>query len=90
MADVMPCETCSGKRFKKEVLEVAFEGKNIHDIPMMTIDDAIAFFIAHKQAKITQNYNHYKMLFGICAIRTVLLYTFRWRSTTYKTPLHSW
>jgi hypothetical protein len=52
---------------------------------MMTIDDAIAFFIAHKQAKITQNYNHYKMLFGICAIRTILLYTFRWRSTTYKT-----
>ena len=55
MADVqLPCETCSGKRFKKEVLEVAFEGKNIHDILTMTIDDAIAFFIAHKQTKITQ------------------------------------
>jgi excinuclease ABC subunit A len=55
MADVqLPCETCNGKRFKKEVLEVAFEGKNIHDILTMTIDDAISFFIANKQAKITQ------------------------------------
>ena len=55
MADVqLPCETCNGKRFKKEVLEVAFEGKNIHDILTMTVDDAIAFFNAHKQAKIIQ------------------------------------
>jgi excinuclease ABC subunit A len=55
MADVqLPCETCNGKRFKKEVLEVAYEGKNIHDILTMTIDDAIAFFIANKQTKITQ------------------------------------
>lgn len=55
MADVqLPCETCNGKRFKKEVLEVAFEGKNIHDILTMTIDDAIAFFTANKQTKITQ------------------------------------
>jgi excinuclease ABC subunit A len=48
------CETCNGKRFKKEVLEVAFEGKNINDILTMTIDDAIAFFTEHKQTKITQ------------------------------------
>jgi excinuclease ABC subunit A len=55
MADVqLHCETCNGKRFKKEVLEVAFEGKNINDILTMTIDDAIAFFSAHKQTKITQ------------------------------------
>ena len=55
MADVqLPCETCSGKRFKKEVLEVAFAGKNIHDILTMTVDDAIAFFIANKQTKIIQ------------------------------------
>ena len=55
MADVqLPCETCNGKRFKKEVLEVAFEGKNIHDILTMTVDDAITFFNAHKQAKIIQ------------------------------------
>jgi excinuclease ABC subunit A len=55
MADVqLPCETCNGKRFKKEVLEVAFEGKNIHDILTMTVDDAIIFFSTHKQAKIIQ------------------------------------
>jgi excinuclease ABC subunit A len=55
MADVqLPCETCNGKRFKKEVLEVAVEGKNIHDILTMTVDDAIAFFTANKQAKIIQ------------------------------------
>ena len=55
MADVqLHCETCNGKRFKKEVLEVSFEGKNINDILTMTIDDAIAFFAEHKQTKITQ------------------------------------
>ncbi|MDG2432435.1 ATP-binding cassette domain-containing protein, partial [Flavobacterium sp.] len=55
MADVqLPCETCHGKRFKKEVLEVTFNDKNIHDILTMTIDDAVAFFENNKQAKITQ------------------------------------
>ena len=55
MADVqLHCETCNGKRFKKEVLEIAFESKNINDILTMTIDDAIAFFTTHKQTKITQ------------------------------------
>ncbi|MEO8253949.1 MAG: excinuclease ABC subunit UvrA [Flavobacterium sp.] len=55
MADVqLPCETCNGKRFKKEILEVNFEGKNISDILTMTIDDAVHFFEKNKQAKITQ------------------------------------
>lgn len=55
MADVhLECETCNGKRFKKEILEVNFEGKNIDDILTMTIDDAIAFFDSHKQTKIIQ------------------------------------
>ncbi len=55
MADVqLPCETCNGKRFKKEVLEVTFDDKNIHDILTMTIDDSIAFFDKNKQTKITQ------------------------------------
>lgn len=44
MADVhLTCETCNGKRFKKEVLEVQFENHSIHDILNLTIDDAIAF-----------------------------------------------
>ncbi|MCM0666366.1 excinuclease ABC subunit UvrA [Flavobacterium tyrosinilyticum] len=55
MADVsLPCETCGGKRFKKEILEVTFDNQNINDILTMTIDDAIAFFEKNKQAKITQ------------------------------------
>jgi excinuclease ABC subunit A len=55
MADVeLPCETCGGKRFKKEILEVQFEGKNIDDILTMTVDESIAFFTAHKQNKIIQ------------------------------------
>lgn len=53
MADVhLTCDTCNGKRFKKEVLEVTFENKSIHDILNMTIDDAIAFFKTNNQTKI--------------------------------------
>jgi excinuclease ABC subunit A len=55
MADVqLECETCKGKRFKKEVLEVQFEGKNIDDVLTMTIDEAVAFFATTKQTKIVQ------------------------------------
>jgi excinuclease ABC subunit A len=53
MADVhLECETCKGKRFKKEVLEVTFENKSIDDILNMTIDNAIAFFNEQVQTKI--------------------------------------
>jgi excinuclease ABC subunit A len=55
MADVqLHCDTCNGKRFKKEILEIYFEGKNIDDILTMTIDDAVAFFREGKQTKIVQ------------------------------------
>ena len=55
MADVqLLCETCNGKRFKKEVLEVTFDGKNIHHILTMTVDDSISFFTENKQNKIIQ------------------------------------
>jgi len=55
MADVhLTCEACGGKRFKKEVLEVMFEGKNIDDLLNTTIDDAVAFFQKHKQTKIAE------------------------------------
>jgi excinuclease ABC subunit A len=53
MADVhLECDTCGGKRFKKDVLEVTFNNANIDDILTMTIDDAIAFFEAGVQTKI--------------------------------------
>ena len=55
MADVhLECEHCKGKRFKKEVLEVTYEGKNIDDILTSTIDEAISFFASFNQKKITQ------------------------------------
>ncbi len=53
MADVhLECDVCDGKRFKKEVLEVQFEGKNINDILNMTIDDAVTHFETYQQNKI--------------------------------------
>ena len=53
MADVhLECETCKGKRFKKEVLEITYEGKNINDILETTVDEAILFFTEHQQKKI--------------------------------------
>ena len=53
MADVhLECETCKGKRFKKEVLEVLFEGKSINNILQTTVDEAVAFFTEHYQTKI--------------------------------------
>lgn len=55
MADVqLPCDTCKGKRFKKEVLEVSFEGKNIDDILTMTVDDSLEFFKGTNRSKIVQ------------------------------------
>ncbi len=48
MADVeLTCENCKGMRFKKEILEVKYHGKNIYDMLEMTIDDAIDFFNSH-------------------------------------------
>lgn len=45
MADIfLKCESCNGKRFKQEVLEVEFNEKNIADILDMTVEDSLAFF----------------------------------------------
>jgi len=47
MADVyLECEVCHGRRFKEEVLDIQFAGKNIADLLELTIDDAIEFFRA--------------------------------------------
>jgi len=53
MADVhLECDVCNGKRFKKEVLEVTFDGKSIDDILNLTIDDAVTFFSENLVPKI--------------------------------------
>ena len=45
LADVhLTCEVCGGKRFKEEVLEVAYKGSSIYDVLEMSVDDAILFF----------------------------------------------
>lgn len=44
MADIeIPCDICHGKRFKQEVLDVEYRGKNIHDFLEMTVNQAIEF-----------------------------------------------
>lgn len=50
MADIhLLCESCKGKRFKEEVMDVQYYGKNISDILNMTIDQSIEFFSAHSK-----------------------------------------
>ena len=53
MADLtLVCESCHGQRFKQDVLDVRYEGKNINDILNMTVTEAINFFKQHKQVAI--------------------------------------
>lgn len=55
MADLeLECDECHGKRFKKEVLDVEFHGKNISDVLDMTVSEAIEFFRQHKQKEIVR------------------------------------
>lgn len=50
LADVhLTCESCGGKRFKEEVLEVKYNNASIHDILEMSVDDAFEFFKEEKQ-----------------------------------------
>ena len=45
MADVyLTCESCKGKRFKSEVLEVEYQGKSISDVLDMTVEESLSFF----------------------------------------------
>ncbi|MCK9179728.1 MAG: excinuclease ABC subunit UvrA [Bacteroides sp.] len=55
MADLtLTCESCHGKRFKPETLEVEFHGKNIYDVLNMTVNQSIEFFTKYKQDKIVK------------------------------------
>ena len=55
MADlVLECESCHGKRFKPEILEVRFHEKNVYDILDMTINQAIEFFTEWNEKKIVK------------------------------------
>ena len=55
MADLeLECESCHGKRFKPDILEVRFAGQNVYDILEMTVNQAIEFFKEHQQSKIAK------------------------------------
>ena len=55
MADlVLECESCHGKRFKADTLEVKFHDMNIYDVLEMTVNQAIEFFTQHGQKKIVK------------------------------------
>lgn len=55
MADVhIECDACHGKRFRPEVIEVKFEDKNIDDVLNMSVHEAMQFFNAHGEDKISQ------------------------------------
>lgn len=55
MADVkLKCDSCKGKRFKDDILDIKFENHSIDDILNMTIDDALSFFKTHNCSKIVK------------------------------------
>jgi len=55
MADlVLECESCHGKRFKSDTLEVKFKDKDIYEVLEMTVNQAIEFFTEHNQKKLVK------------------------------------
>ena len=44
---VIPCDVCDGKKYRKEILEIQYKGKNISEILEMTVSDAMNFFVAY-------------------------------------------
>jgi excinuclease ABC subunit A len=51
MADIhLICESCKGKRFKDEILEITYHGKNVYDVLEMTVNEAIEFFSTGKSS----------------------------------------
>lgn len=56
MADIyLPCETCGGRRFKQQVLDITYQDKNVADILDLTIEEAVEFF--KNEPKILQKLN---------------------------------
>jgi excinuclease ABC subunit A len=49
----VPCEVCDGKRYRDEILEVKFQGKNINDVLSLTVDEAMDFFVSFPKLRKT-------------------------------------
>ncbi len=61
MSDIkIKCENCNGKRYKEEILNIRYKGKNIYEILNMTVDTAYNFFEKEKQKSITKHLNTLK------------------------------
>ena len=78
MADVeLTCEACKGMRYKRDILDVRFNGKNIYEVLDMTIDEAIEFFGAKQgqepAAGLPQTQAAGRCWPGICTARAVLI-----------------
>ena len=57
MADItLTCESCHGKRFKQDILEIEYRGKNINDVLEMTINQAIEFFFGTARKRREKNH----------------------------------
>ena len=63
MADlVLPCEACHGKRFKHDILEVCYGGKNINDVLNMTVNEAIDFFSDEKNTRLDTDFDNCRVI----------------------------
>ena len=71
------CETCQGKRFNRETLEIRYKGKSISDVLNMTIEDATDFFEIipkiHRKLKTIKDVG-----LGYITLRTTIYHTFWW------------
>ncbi len=70
------CETCQGKRFTRETLEVRYKGKSISDVLNMTIEEAVKFFEAHSQ-DLSEIENNRRCRLGLYYLRSAIYYPFR-------------
>ncbi|GAX60219.1 excinuclease ATPase subunit [Candidatus Scalindua japonica] len=58
LADVyVTCDQCHGKRFRKDVLEVCYRNKNIHEVLEMTVSEAMTFFSNHSKYRLSPEMN---------------------------------
>jgi excinuclease ABC subunit A len=48
---IIPCDVCDGKKYRDEILEIQYKGKNIHEVLSMTVSEAMDFFVAYPQVR---------------------------------------
>lgn len=48
---IIPCDVCDGKKYRNEILEIQYKGKNVHEILSMTVAQAMDFFVAYPNVR---------------------------------------